>query len=169
MTLSYFVTILNGDYVSAAGALSSIAGFILSVFVLLTVRKIKKFYIFTARVPQVNEKLAEIASSISSHLNNFEGYTTSTYEILANAEIALKSLGRKVDGPLKKDVGYLVKDISSINTKRHPVIQTIIDYLPFDTSQNGKSEKETLERIYVSLYKITNECSARYEDARWER
>ena len=100
MTLSDFITILNEDYFSAAGVLSSIAGFLLSVFVLLAVRKIKKFYIFTARVPLVNEKLVDIASSISDHLNSFDGYTTKTFKILADAEINLKSLSRKVDGPL---------------------------------------------------------------------
>lgn len=169
MTLSDFITILNEDYFSAAGVLSSIAGFLLSVFVLLAVRKIKKFYIFTARVPLVNEKLVDIASSISDHLNSFDGYTTKTFKILADAEINLKSLSRKVDGPLRKQVENLVKEISSINASRHPVIQSIIDLLTFSTSENGETEKELLERIYVSLYKITKECSTRYEDARWER
>ena len=158
MTLSDFITILNEDYFSAVGVLSSIAGFLLSVFVLLAVRKIKKFYIFTARVPLVNEKLVDIASSISDHLNSFDGYTTKTFKILADAEINLKSLSRKVDGPLRKQVKNLVNEISSINASRHPVIQSIIDLLTFSNSQNGESEKEFLERIYVSLYKITKEC-----------
>ena len=168
MKLIDFIAIINGDFFSAAGILSSIAGFILSVFVLLTVRKLKKFYIFTARVPQVNEELGNIASSVSEHLINFDGYTTKTFEILANAEITLKSLGRKVDGPLKKQVNHLVKDISSINIKRHPVIQGIIDFITSSTNNNVDSEKEILGRIYVSLYKINKECSVRYEDARWE-
>ena len=66
MTFNELITTMNGNSISALGTISSIAGFILSVFVLLAVRKIKKFYIFTARVPQVNDKIAEIASSISS-------------------------------------------------------------------------------------------------------
>ena len=169
MTLSELISFLKSDFVSTVGALSSFAGFILSAFVFLTVRKIKKFYIFTARVPQVNEKLVEIASSISDHLNTFDGYTTKTYEILANAEINLKSLSRKIDGPLKKEVDKLVKSICSINKRHHPIFQSIINLIASSSTNNGISEKESLEMIYVSLYKVTNECNARYEDARWER
>lgn len=169
MTAKDFMDIINGDYITALGTISSIAGLILSVFVLSAIKKIKKFYIFIARVPHDNEKLREIASSISSHLNNFDGYSKKTYEILANAEVALKSLGRKVDGPLKKQVSILVKDINSINKKQHPLMKKTFGILISGGRQPDQSEKDFLEEIYVSLYKITKECSARYEDARWER
>ncbi|MCI5137368.1 MAG: hypothetical protein D3922_02885 [Candidatus Electrothrix sp. AR1] len=169
MAAKDFIAIINGDFITALGSVSSIAGLVLSVFVLFAIGKIRKFYIFTARVPQDNEKLAEIASSISSHLNSFEGYSTKTYEILANAEITLKSLGRKVDGPLKKQVNKLIKDINLINKKRHPLIRRAFDIVMLENLQPDQTEKDFLEEIYLSLYKITKECSARYEDARWER
>lgn len=167
MNVEEIANIINGKYITALGVISSIASLIISVFVLLTVKKIKRFYAFTARAPEINQKLIEIASAISDNLNSFNGFTTGLYTLLGDAEVNLKSISRKTDGPLKKKINLLIKLISSIDSR--PNWSTRILGFFKNTNNDIDSQKDILQNIYVSLYKITAECTEIYEDSRWER
>ena len=153
---NWFLATLNGELCSAFGTVASLLGLCLSVWVLWTIKRIEKFYSFKVRVPLINNELSEIASKISDQLNDFEGYTTKTKELLARAEVALGSLKKKVDKELKNQIKTLLKDI-----KRATEIQPKYN--------NIEKEKELLNQVYIKLYRIHKECSIRIIDAEWER
>jgi len=160
--------VINGDYITAIGVVSSISSLIISVFVLLAVKKIRRFYAFTARVPEINKKLVETASAISDSLNVFNGFTTGLCTLLGDAEVNLISLSKKTDGDLKRKVDLLVKEITAIDSPSW--LTKVKRYVDSETPKpEFDSQKQALQRIYVALYKITGECREIYEDARWER
>lgn len=124
---------------------------------------------FTARVPEINKKLVDIASTISDNLNSFNGFTAGLYTLLGDAEVNLKSLSKKTDGDLKKKINVLLKEITSIDSQPNWItrLKRYINSEP--GTDNIDSRKNVLLKIYVSLYTITAECSEIYEDSKWER
>lgn len=112
------INTINNKYFVALGTISSIASLALTILVYIGVNRIKKFYIFTARMPAIKERLQQIASDISAHPNIFEGYSTKTFTILADAEIALRSLRNKTDGPLQIQAAALIKQVQRIGGKQ---------------------------------------------------
>ena len=150
------------EYIDFVGSISSVVGLIVTVVIYLSIAKIRRFYIYTARAPVLIEKLEDVASQISEHLNSYEGSTTKTYEILAHAEVTLKSLRRTIKGPTNTQIKNVVNKIQTTCGKRGFL------YF-FSKKEDMENQKSGLEDIYVSVYKIVIECKEDYEASRWER
>ncbi|MDM8554133.1 hypothetical protein QUF75_05330 [Desulfococcaceae bacterium HSG7] len=122
---------------------------------------------FTARIPEINQKLSEIASSISERLDMFDGFTMGIYKLLGESEINLKSLSKKSSGSLKKETNLLISDIKKIGNRR-----SFFDKVTFDAFRKNiidkESQRKILQNIYVSLYKVVSECDETIKDSRWE-
>jgi len=149
-------------YIDFAGSISSLLGLFVTVVIYMSLAKIRRFYVYTARVPDLNEKLEEVASQISEHLNSYEGNTTKTFEILAHAEVTLKSLRGTIKGPINSQIKSVVNKIQAACGKH-----SLLSY--FRKEDNMENQKSGLEDIYVSIYKIVIECKEDYEASRWER
>lgn len=91
---------------------------ILTFYVFLDVRKIKSYYLFAARVPNLLEKLQQNASNISDYLDNFERFSSKIEEELAETEVVVESLSKRIDGDAKKSAHQLIKDIQEYNPKK---------------------------------------------------
>lgn len=169
MTIEAITTFLISKEITAFATVVSILSFFMTLYVMFAINKIRKFYIFTARIPEIIERLTVITSKISTQLNSFNGIDRTLKEILVNAEVELLSLTRKVDGSLKKQAGSLVTEIRILsgrnNWKDH--IQL---FLQFNNNHNATvSQEESIQNLYLLLYKLTEECKSRYEDAKWEQ
>ncbi len=141
----------------------------MTLYVMFTINKIRKFYIFNARVPEIIERLTDIASKISIQLNSFDGIDRALNEILVNAEVELLSLTRKVDGSLKKQANSLITEIRVL-TGRNNWRDRIQIFPSFNNNRNGTStQEESIQNIYLLLYRLAAECKNRHEDARWEK
>lgn len=132
-----------------SGSIASIISLILTIIIYFGIRKIKRFYIFTGRVPEVVGNLNKIASNISEHLNDYEDFIPQIGLDLADAEVALKTLNRKVGKREHR---------KPINT----LIKTINKYEP-----NPDGEEE-LRKIHIGLHKIVAEVQELRKDQRWE-
>lgn len=134
---------------SNIGSWASIIGLVLTIFVLLNIRSIKQFYLFSARVPELLEKLTKHAASISTHQKN---YPTTHQELtleLAGVEMVLNSLYDKVNRKTKKSVK---KTIDSI-------------ILP----KTGQASKDEIWSIYIQIHKLITEVEELQSDLKWER
>lgn len=145
---------LTGDTATALGTVSSIISLALTIVVYVNIKNIRQFYLFTARVPQLSEDIGLKSSLLCDYLNSFNGMTIEIRTLLAEVEILLTSLGNAVDKALKKQVLTLLKEVKAINSSR---------------MENVHEQKRRLENVYVSLHKVSAACSAKHEDARWER
>jgi len=122
---------------------------------------------FTARIPEINQKLSEIASSISERLDTFDGFTTTIEKLLVEAEVNLKSMSRKSSGSLKKYSDFLIADINKIGKRRRFFDK--VTFNVFRKSINDKnSQKIILEKIYTLLYKVVSECNENIKDSKWD-
>lgn len=162
------VQYFNNSVMTGLSSIASIIGFFMTLYVTFTVQKIRKFYIFNARVPEINGRLTNIASSISSQLNSFSGINTTISKILVDAEVDLSSLSRKVDGSLKKDIKSIILQIHLITGKRSK-FEKVVRFFKKDVSGDDVSIEKLLRKIHLALYKVTKECQEKYEDARWEK
>lgn len=167
--MDWVIGIISGKYVEAIATLSSVISLVITIAVYFGIRKIKRFYAFTARVPELNERLGEIASKISSSLNSGTLNIIYTKEMLADAEVILKSIYKKVDQPLKKQVKKILHEIESIDDTRG-ITNKIINFFKETSEINSEGVQESrLREVYISLYKLNAECKNAYEDSRWEQ
>ncbi len=81
-----------------AADIASVMGLMVSAVVWLNVRKLRAFYTFRARVPEVIASLNERASNLSSLLSDFEGSRQSIELELAEAAVLIRSLAKKSSG-----------------------------------------------------------------------
>jgi hypothetical protein len=166
-------TIINELYknelITVLGTFASVLSFFMTLYVIITISRIRRFYIFIARVPEINDRLIKFASEISSQLNSFTGINTTIVKLLADVEVDLASMSRKVDGPLKKRIKLVVEEIDLMDGRK-TINKKIINFFESNKSNNILNTPEkSLQNIYFSLYKLTKECAERYEDARWEQ
>jgi hypothetical protein len=138
----------SGPLLTALANALSIAGFVITIFVFLDVRKIKKFYVFTGRVIDLSKSLKQHSSNISEYLNDFEGFLPQIQEELTRAEVTLKSLEKKTSGQLKQSVANLARTVQSYDAQ--------------------KKDKDGLRTIYLGMIKIQAEIADLRKDQQWE-
>lgn len=169
MIFEAITTFLTSKETTAFATVVTILSFLMTLYVMFAINKIRKFYIFNARVPEIIERLTDIASKISNQLNSFNGIDRPLYEILVNAEVELLSLTRKVDGSLKKQAISLVTEIRNLNGRDNWKDRVNALLLINNNRNTIITPEKSIQNIYLSLYKLTAECKSRYEDARWEQ
>lgn len=167
--MDQFIELMTGREATAFANATSVISFILTIAVFVGVRRIRKFYIFTARVPDLNGRLSDLASKISSQLNSGSTDSTAITEILADVEVTLKSLIRKVGNPLKSSANKIIKEIRSLD-HGDSFIRKLIQSIRDSEDSGVITDRETkIRNIYIALYKLSAECKEIYEDARWEQ
>ena len=140
---------LSGRWFTALASVASILSLVISAAVLINVRKIRSFYVFTARVPQLLDRLRTNSSSLSDQLNDFDRFRPQIPVLLADTEVALVSLSKKVRSPhngVARALALRVKE--------------------YDVKADGEGP---LREIYVDLHKVIATIDDLREDLKWER
>jgi predicted PurR-regulated permease PerM len=109
---------LNSDLFSISGSMASIISLILTFYVFLDVRRIKSYYLFAGRVPELIKQLQQHAQAIFNYLDKEDRSFLEVEQELTNAEVVLESLKDKLDGELKKSVEQLLQSLKSYDRKR---------------------------------------------------
>lgn len=131
------------------GSIASIAGFIVTVLVFLSLRRIRRFYFVRVRIPKLAESLSSRVSKISNYMNDYENSNNNILVELAEIEAVLKSMKGKVIGDSKKSVKTSIRKISEINRSN----------ISYDlVMENYVQLRNTLEVIKQSV-----------EDWKWEK
>ncbi len=143
--------------------ISSIGSLIITLFVLYNLRSIRKVFLFNARVPELNNKLSELASLLSKQLNYSNGLTTEIKKNLADTEVVLNYLKKKVNRHLSKKIKILINDIKFVQGDK------IVWNLKKKKQLSETQKQEFLEKIYIDIYKITSDVNELYKDYQWER
>ena len=131
------------------GSLASILGFVLTIFILLALRSIRRSYRFTARVPELIAKLINHAGEIAVYQKEFS-YSHQEIQLeLAKIEVALKSLKKKVGRNTKSSINKLLKNVENYS--------------------NNSNDPKNLREIYVEMHKLISEIQELQSDLKWER
>jgi hypothetical protein len=144
-----YLIIFQRDLLSDIGTVSSIIGLLLTVIVFINIRKIKNFYLFRARVPELIDKLSVHSSNIASYQYESSDSLQNIPLELAKAEVVLQSLEKKLKGQTRISVQELLKIVRE-----------------FDVSNNTRDD---LWNIYVGMMKVIEQIKDIQEDLRWER
>lgn len=136
---------------SDIGSIASILSFIIALIIFYNVKKIKNFYIFKVRVPDLNKKFENVVSNISNFLNDYENATNSIDEETAKCEVVLKSLKKKLPRSLKKSIKNVIERLNNYQNK------------------SDQKTEDNLRDIYLSVLKILEEIKYIQEDIKWER
>jgi hypothetical protein len=139
-TSEWFVALVN---------ITSLIGFLLTIWVLFDVRNIKSYYVFKVRVPQHVKKLKKYAANLSEYMNDFEGMLPQVEMELASIEVELESLRRKLDRKPGRPVDQLLRDVKAYNKAQTKDIKA-------------------LRRIHIDLHKAVTRIEEIQEDLRWE-
>jgi hypothetical protein len=135
------------DILSVIGFGITLIGLGLTIYVLLTIRKIKSYYVFKARVPDLLKAMSKHGSKLAQFHNDFENSKPQILLEVGQAEVTLKSLNAKVDKQIKISINEVAKQISDYKTYQ---------------------EKSRAWNIYISLQKVNQEITNLQEDRKWE-
>lgn len=123
----------------------SVIGFCLTVYLLFTIRKIKNYYVFKVRVPDLLKVMAKQASTLAQLHQAFDESKLAILLEIGKAEVTLRSLSPKVDRSIR----------ASINEG----IWNMDHYPPFPT-------KTRVWDIYVGMQKVSQQIINLQEDRR---
>ncbi len=140
--------ILTRDTFFFVGNLLSIVSFVLTIFVLLNVRKLRNAYKLRGRGPSLIKDLSKCASNLSRFLNDYNEFLPQINEELAKVKAKLRSMERKLSRGPKKSVKHVI---------------TYIDQCEI-SAQNEKQVRET----YVEIRKVIEELIENQKDLEWE-
>jgi hypothetical protein len=126
----------------------SIASFVLSVFVLWNIRKLRKTYGLRARGPTLIRELSKLASNLSKFLNAYDDFLPQITEELARAAVKLRSLRRRLSGDQKS----LVKDALA----------------RIDQCEVTVQNETQVRLVYVEIVKVVEELKDYQKDLDWE-
>ena len=142
--------LLKNITLSNLGNAASIVALFLTFLIFINMRKIKRFYVFTARVPELLEKLANHASKISAYQKDFSSSTREIKLLLAETEILLKSIKSKVG---TRQIKSSVKRVLKIVTQYNPATQ----------------DQDALWTVYVEIQKLVSEIQEFQSDLKWRQ
>lgn len=126
---------------------SELIGLTMTFYVFYTIRKIKNYYVFKARVPELTQELSGHASKLSEFHNEYKDSQQLIILELGRAEVTLKSLKGKVGRPTKKSISGVMNLIEEYKRKKN---------------------KDNLWGIYVELQKVIQEVATIQGDRAWE-
>jgi hypothetical protein len=134
------------DQVGSVGSVASIIGAIISIYVLLTVRKIENQFLFRVRVPEILKALKKNAGDLNEQLRQFESSHKSIEIIFSKVGSILKNLVPKISGSTKKSAKIFAKKLQKAK---------------------GKLSEDLAWALYTDLNAMIEELKQYHEDIKW--
>jgi hypothetical protein len=128
--------------------LASIASLALTIAVFHGVRRLKQFYLVTARLPQLLLRLRGHAANISNALNDIEAFRDRAVEEIIATEVTLGSLRAKLSGQPRHAVGGALAAFRKLNRRAFSAME--------------------LRDCYLHLLRVTEEIKNLQADRKWE-
>ena len=130
------------------GNIFSIASFILSIFVLWNIRKLRNAYRLRARGPALIKDLSKGASNLSKFMNEYADFLPQISEEIGRVGVKLRSLRGKLSGGPKRSV------------------KRVLSYV--DHCEVTVQNEDDVRRVYGELLKVIEELRDNQKDLDWE-
>lgn len=141
-------SLLSRETFYIIGNMFSIASFILSIFVLWNIRKLRNAYRLRARGPSLIRDLSKASSNLSKFMNEFDDFIPQVSEELGRVGVKLRSLKRKLNGPPKRSV------------------KRVLSYV--DQCEVSVQNEEQVRLVYGEILKVIEELKDNQKDLDWE-
>ena len=132
-------------------SVSSILGLLITIWILFNLNRIRKDFLFKARIPQLIQKLEKHSSLLSTYLQDFGGSRQMINLELGKCRANLRSLRSKLPRNSKRSVKKLEKQIQK------------------NTPTKAESSKDTIWEIYTDLNSLIEDMKNLEQDKKWER
>ncbi|RWX57205.1 hypothetical protein [Photobacterium chitinilyticum] len=136
------------------GSLASIFGIAISGFTLIMMFYIKKKFLFRSRVEEFGDRLTIISSDITSCLNSYDLNKDKVDELVALADVALRSVQKGASGDLNSDL---------TKARRQTRIYKIRDFLGGrfkPESKHARNVSKSLNVVVAELQNVKRELMA---------
>ena len=141
--------------ISTLGSISSILGFVVTVFLFIEARKIHKSFLRRARLPELNRELARATSQVSKHLKGWSKNKKPALEAFSNVKALLENVKRKVPAEEKKKV---VAYLSRLQPRKYFLIKRKIAEL----------NEESAWELYTELSGLITSLEQLAKDSKWD-
>lgn len=105
--IKFLNRLLAGDLLAIIASWASIISLFLTIYVAISVRKIRNNYIFRIRAPQFVKALDKQASALIKYANDFESFKDEISDELARVDVKLKNMQSRMRGDTRKAVKEL--------------------------------------------------------------
>lgn len=105
--VKFLKSLLSGELLAIIASWASIISLLLTIYVALSIRKIRNTYIFRIRAPQFVRTLRKQASTLIDYANDFESFKQETGDELARVDVKLRAMQGRLRGDLRKAVKEL--------------------------------------------------------------
>lgn len=148
--LSQVWKILESNAITTIGSIASIVGLVFTIYIFNNLKKIKNFYLFSARVPEQLGKYRESISSINKYYSEYPSSKESILFEITRVEVNLNWFRKKVNKNIRKEIDNGLKLIECLKRKdvQHP--------------------KDEVYSAYLSFSKINELLLSLIEDNKWE-
>lgn len=92
----------------------SILGLLISLFVLYSLKKIRKHFKLKARIPEIVNQLEDFSKELNSYIDDIEGNKNELIIISKRLEYTLKSLREKSTDQITKNIDKMLVSISML-------------------------------------------------------
>ena len=130
--------------------LSSILGFLLTIYIVYTIRNVKNLYKFKARIPKLLKRLDDIKSDIANAFNDFDNSHEDIQILFGKVEVVLKSIKKKLHKTDRNEVKKCIDKIKKIDNV-------------------GEESYDEAFEVYVQLNKTLEVVEDLNEEYKWER
>ncbi len=134
--------------IAFAGDIASMLSLALTPLVYFNVRKLRRAYLFTARVPELTEELNSKALELARLHGSTEASKSQLQVVLAEVDVLSRSLKSKVDGNSRRAV--------------KAVLIAVTEY-------QDKESADAVWRVYVAMQKCLAELRQAQLDLKWDR
>lgn len=94
------------------GAISSVLGLIVTIFLFLEARQIRNSFLRRARLPEVCRDLSKLTSQLSGHLKGWNENKKPSLENFSKIKALLENIKEKLPGDEKKKVNECLMELS---------------------------------------------------------
>lgn len=91
-------------HINTFGSAASIIGLIVTIFLLIEARSIRRSFLRRARLPELNKDLAKASSEISAHIKAWENDNEPALETFLHAKALLENIKKKLPDDERKMV-----------------------------------------------------------------
>lgn len=99
--------------INTYGSMASIVGLIVTIFLFIEARSIRKSFLRRARLPELNKDLAKAASKISVHIKTWESNNEPVLEEFLHAKALLENIKKKLPDDERKMVERYLKRLQA--------------------------------------------------------
>ena len=138
------------DILSIAGNIASLVGVVISCYVVWDLQKIKKQFIFKARIPDLIKALEEHVKQLSASINTDD--IRAIEQIISITNPVLDNLSKKVHSDIRKNINILIEEIQAYDSM---------------SNKELKSGKDKAYKIHNSMLSIVEALKQQHEDSKW--